>query len=61
MKNKSTVFGTVAGLTALMGVLPFLITLGIATHTDWDALALAITHFALMGVGAWLFSIWFRD
>jgi hypothetical protein len=62
MKNKPTVFGTVAGLTALMGVLPLLITFGIAQlFPSWSALVLTIITLALMVGGAWVFSILFGD
>lgn len=62
MNNKQTEWGTVAGMTALLGVLPLLITLGIAQSVPaFSALVLAIIHVALMGVGAWIFSAWFGD
>lgn len=62
MAQKQTEAGTVGGMTALIGVFPLLITLGIAqTATDLSALVLTIIHVALMIGGAWVFSIWFGD
>ncbi len=61
MKNKPTVIGTVAGMTGLIGMLPLLITLGIAQFVDLSALVLAIIHVALSALGAWVFTVWFSD
>lgn len=62
MPNRSTNLGTVAGMTALMGVLPLLVTFGIAQlFPSWNALALTITNLLLIGAGAWVFSVWFGD
>ncbi len=62
MGQKQTEFGTVAGMTALIGVFPLLITLGIAQNApDFGALLLTVIHVALMIGGAWIFSAWFGD
>jgi hypothetical protein len=60
--NKPTVLGTVAGMTALIGMLPLLLTLGLAQAApNLGALVLTITHLALTGAGAWIFAVWFGD
>lgn len=62
MKNNQTVFGTVAGMTALLGMFPLLITLGITQLApSFGALLLTIIHMALVCAGAWIFSIWFGN
>jgi hypothetical protein len=62
MKNRRTGWGTLAGMTALMGMFPLLITMGITQIAPgFGALVLTIIHLALMGTGAWIFAIWFGD
>lgn len=62
MKNKPTVFGTVAGMTALIGVFPLLITLGLAHFAPiLGSFVLAAIHLGLTAVGAWIFVAWFGD
>lgn len=62
MKNKPTESGTIAGMTGLIGILPLLITLGLAQSFEGlSALALTVIHVSMMGVGAWTFAVWFGD
>ena len=62
MGSKPTEFGTVAGMTALIGVFPLLITLGLAQSFEHlPALVLTIIHVILMGMGTWVFAAWFGD
>lgn len=61
-KNKPTVFGTVAGMTALIGMFPLLITFGLTQLAPWlGVLALTVLHIALMAIGVWVFVVWFGD
>ena len=70
MKNK-TVFGMVMGVTALMGLLPFLLSFALAQFAldhgarNWPANTFEITMtavwLALFAAGAWLCAIWFGD
>jgi hypothetical protein len=60
--SQSTVLGTVAGIAGFIGVLPLLVTLGIAQQLPLlGALSLTVIHVCLMTTGAWLFTIVFSD
>jgi hypothetical protein len=62
MKNQPTELGTVAGMTGLIGVLPLLVSLGLAQAFEGlSALVLTAIHLSLMGAGAWAFAEWFGD
>jgi hypothetical protein len=49
-------------MTGLIGILPLLITLGLAQAFEHlSALVLTIIHVITMGVGTWTFAAWFGD
>jgi hypothetical protein len=59
---KPTQFGTVAGMTGFIGVLPLLLTFGIAQQfPQLNAILLTVIHVCLMVTGVWLFALWFGD
>lgn len=59
---RPTEIGTVAGMTALIGMFPLLITLGVTQMApDLGPLALSVIHMGLTGIGAWVFAAWFGD
>jgi hypothetical protein len=70
MKNK-TVFGLIMGMTACMGLLPFLLSFALAQYlldhgaSVWPArtfeIAMTAVWLALFVAGTWLCAIWFGD
>lgn len=62
MRSRSTTLGTVAGMTALIGMLPLLITLGVTQVVpSLGAMMLTVIHIALMACGAWAFAALFGN
>lgn len=60
--SRPTILGTIAGMAGLIGVLPTLLTLGLAQHfSSLGAFPLTIIHICFMVVGVWLFTAIFGD
>lgn len=69
--KKKTVFGLVMGMTALMGLLPFLLSFALAQFAldhgarEWPPhtfeITMTVVWLALFAAGAWLSAIWFGD